>query len=73
MQRYFYAGGAGALAFGLLSWNIWMGAVVGLILAIMATPNGSTKRVIIEDIQTGEIKIQPNDRATQRYISGRGE
>jgi hypothetical protein len=73
MNRYLIFGISGALGAGLLAWNIWMGAVIGLITAIVTAPASSTKRVIIEDITTGEIKIQPNDKATQRYISGRGE
>lgn len=73
MNRYIIFGVSGAIGAGLLAWNIWLGVVIGLIAAILTTPTGSTKRVIIEDIQTGKIEIQPNDRATQRYIAGRGE
>jgi hypothetical protein len=73
MNRYIIFGAGGALAAGFLAWNIWLGVVIGLVAAILTTPTGSTKRVIIEDVTTGEIKIQPNDKATQRYIAGRGE
>lgn len=72
-MRYFICGAAGAFTLHWIGLNFWLGAVIGLIAAIAVSPKVSTKRVIIEDITTGEINIQPNDRATQRYIQGRGK
>lgn len=51
----------------------YVGTIAGLVLAILFTPSTPSHRVLIENVQTGEVKIQPNDQATQRYISGRGE
>lgn len=73
MNRYIIYGIGGAVGATLLGWNFWLGAVIGLITAIVTTPAASGKRVIIEDIATGKIEIQPDDSATRRYISGRGE
>lgn len=72
-MRYFIFGAGGALLASSVGLDIWLGVVAGLIVAILLAPRGTTKRVIIEDVTTGKIEIQPNDRATQRYISGRGE
>lgn len=71
MNRYIIFGTGGALAVGLLGYSIWLGAVIGLALAILTTPPNRSKRVIIEDVQTGKIEIQPDDAATRRYINGR--
>jgi hypothetical protein len=72
-MRFFLFGAAGALIFGGSGFSPWLGAVIGLVVAIVLTPRGTTKRVIIEDVTTGKIEIQPNDRATRNYIAGRGE
>lgn len=72
-MRFIYWGAGGALAVSLLGYSIWLGTAMGLAVAIMLTPSGSNKRVIVEDVTTGKIEIQPNDRATRRYIQGRGE
>ena len=72
-MRFIYYGAGGALVSGYLGLGFWLGVAVGLVLGILLTPRGSTKRVVIEDLATGKIEIQPNDRATQRYIAGRGE
>lgn len=73
MNRYIISGVGGSILSTLAGLQWYWGAIAGLLLAIVMTPQTGNKRVIIENVQTGEIKIQPNDRATQRYISGRGE
>lgn len=73
MNRYLIPAISGGFAFFVMDLNVYLGIIAGLILGILLSPQQTTKRVIIEDVTTGEIKIQPNDRATQRYIAGRGE
>jgi hypothetical protein len=72
-MRYFIYAGGGAFITAWLHWNIWAGIVAGLVAAIMLTPKASTHRVIVENIETGQVKIQPNDRATQQYLNTRND
>lgn len=72
-MRFIYYGAGGALVSEYLGLGFWLGVAAGLVLGILLAPRGSSKRVVIEDLATGKIEIQPNDRATQRYIAGRGE
>lgn len=73
MNRYLAFGATGAFAVAMLGYSIWLGAVIGLVLAIATTPTNNGKRVIIEDIATGRLDIQPDDRATRRYVQGQGD
>lgn len=73
MNRYIIFGAGGTVLSTLAGLHWYLGAIAGLIAAIVMTPQTINKRVIIEDVTTGKIEIQPNDKATQRYISGRGE
>lgn len=73
MNRYIIFAVAGGIGLSLLGLHWYLGVIAGLVAAILVTPPTMTKRVIIEDVTTGKIEIQPNDRATQRYIAGRGE
>jgi len=73
MNRYIiYAIGGGIIA-AYLGGAWYFGTIGGLLLAILLAPSTPTKRVIVEDVTTGKIEIQPHDAATRRYIAGRGE
>lgn len=72
-MRFFYFAGGGALAASMLGWNIYLGMVIGLALAIVLLPSPGRHRVIVENVETGEVKIQPNDFHTKRYLSTRKE
>lgn len=69
MNRYLALAAAGSVAATMIHLNFLIGTVAGLVLAIVLTPRNITKRVIIEDVTTGQMKIQPNDRTTQSYIN----
>lgn len=69
MNRYLALSAAGSVAATMIHLNFLIGTVAGLVLAIVLTPRNITKRVIIEDVTTGQMKIQPNDRTTQSYIN----
>lgn len=69
MNRYLALSAAGSVAAAMIHLNFLIGTVAGLVLAIVLTPRNITKRVIIEDVTTGQMKIQPNDRTTQSYIN----
>jgi hypothetical protein len=73
MNRYIIYAAGGTLVVHYLGGAWYIGTIAGLIAAILLAPSTGNKRVIIEDVTTGKIEIQPNDRATQRYIAGRGE
>lgn len=72
-MRFFYFALAGGIISGGLHLSIWLGVVIGLALAIVMMPRPGTHRVIVENVQTGQVKIQPNDIHTQRYLSTRKE
>jgi hypothetical protein len=73
MNRYTILSIAGTIGAIYLSIDWYYGTIAGLVVPILLTRSAPTKRVVIEDLTTGKIEIQPNDQATQRYIAGRGE
>jgi hypothetical protein len=73
MTRHILYAAGGTLVAIYLGGDWYLGTIAGLVAAILLSPSTTSKRVIIEDVTTGKIEIQPNDRATQRYIAGRGE
>jgi len=73
MNRYIYFAIGGGIIAAYLGGAWYIGTIAGLLLAILLAPSTPTKRVIVEDVTTGKIEIQPHDAATRRYIAGRGE
>lgn len=62
---------ATAVAYWLF--DAWMVAlIVGGATWVWVGPSASgTKRVMVEDFQTGRVKIQPMDADTKRYLNTR--
>lgn len=73
MNRYITLAAIGGISFTYFGLSWYIGVIAGLVIAIATGPRTVSKRVIIEDLTTGKIEIQPNDQATKRYIAGRGE
>lgn len=70
MRRIIWGTVVGALAFGFT--HNALVAVIGAVLGGAFIPQApTTHRVMVENIQTGEVKIQPMDGATQAYLNTR--
>ncbi len=63
---------AAGVAFGLVG-NWVIALVIGgcIYWVIGQATSSTTQRVMVEDIQTGRVKIQPMDEATRRYLNTR--
>jgi hypothetical protein len=70
MRRIILGSGAFGLAIAFTH-SLLAAFVAGAVTYMLVQGKAPTKIVTIHDLETGEVKMQPMDRATEKYLNSR--